>query len=759
MKRWIILMLSALLFFGLHGCSDDGSDGAPGAQGEQGEQGPPGDPAGDPTTSVETCVGCHDDQGVAPVGDITDPDDPHFIDTMLPAPQTASGYRQLDAELTSVDVTGTRVVIEFDVTDENSDPVTDLFASDGRFTIARLDPGAGPGDSDDWLSLIDRIEDPGAVGTGDGSPETQANSERFTSGGGLFENLGGGSYRYSSAFDPTSVPIMAGETHRVAIQLSAGDLPAGNGWCDFDAQLVVPNDCVSAVGITRDIVQTATCNGCHGVTSDVRLALHGGGRTEVEYCVTCHNPGSIDANSDNTVDMKVMIHKLHYGAELSNLPYQIWGFRNSLHDYSTVNFTKDIDDCVTCHDNAGDPGAGADAQNWSTVPTIEACGSCHDDVDFETGANHFAGAQTNATCALGACHPQVGAWTPGAPPAPVETVHLGPARAMEAARYAYVIDDVSFDASTDELTVDYRVNQDGAPMDLETSPEWTAPFGASRLAITIGWDTADYTNEGGSEPASPISINGLDVGSAATIRGPNLYRVVRELPSSASDTVTASIEGHPAADLDGDGSFGDRIAVRNVFEDLNIDGGRAVTEPRRVVVANVKCNQCHDSAGQGISLHGNNRTGEVQVCAVCHNANNTDINRRPADPTMAVDGKKEEAIDFKRMIHQIHSGAELENGIVYYGFGGSVNDFGHVEFIGNRQNCETCHDVGSYDTVAAADALPSTVDTGADLADPEDDLNISPTAAVCSSCHDDDVAKDHMVLHGASFQALDDDIL
>ena len=296
-------------------------------------------------------------------------------------------------------------------------------------------------------------------------------------------------------------------------------------------------------------------------------------------------------------------------------------------------------------------------------------------------------------------------------------------------------------------------------MDLATASEWTAPFGASRLAITVGWDTADYTNEGVSAPASPISINGLPSGGVAMERAPSLYRVVSALPSSASDTVTASIEGHPAADLDGDGAFGDRIAVKNVFEHFNIDGGRAMTVARRSVVDVAKCNQCHDAAGQGISLHGNNRTGEIQVCAVCHNPNNTDINQRPPDPADALDGKKEEAIDFKRMIHQIHSGAELQDGLVIYGFGRTAHDFGTVEFIGDRQNCETCHFAGTYDAFDAADALPSTIDTGADLDDPDDDLNISPTAAVCSSCHDDDVATGHMKLNGASFQALEDDIL
>jgi OmcA/MtrC family decaheme c-type cytochrome len=112
----------------------------------------------------------------------------------------------------------------------------------------------------------------------------------------------------------------------------------------------------------------------------------------------------------------------------------------------------------------------------------------------------------------------------------------------------------------------------------------------------------------------------------------------------------------------------------------------------------------------------------------------------------------------KRMIHQIHSGAALDQGLVVYGFLGSVNDFSHVQFIGNRRNCETCHLPGTYSVQAAFDALPTTIDTGADKAVPTDDLNISPVASVCSSCHDGAAATTHMKLHGASFHALDADI-
>jgi OmcA/MtrC family decaheme c-type cytochrome len=729
-----------LLALALPGCSGDdgkdGRDGTDGVDGVAGDPGPSGDPL-DPVVALEACIGCHGDGAAIPVGNITDVVDAHFIDTDPNGPQAASGYRQLNVAITVVSVVGASVVIDFDVTDENGSFVNDLFAGDGRFTLARLDPPPITGDPSDWINLLG----PGR-------------SERFTSNS-SFQFLGTGSYRYTSNFDPTSVPVLAGDTLRLAIQLSAGDLPAGNGWCDFDADLTLPNNDCNSATLTRDIVQTATCNGCHGVTTDTKLALHGGGRTEIEYCVTCHNPDVIDPDTGNTVDFKVMAHKIHRGADLTNLPYQIIGFRGSVHDYSFVNFTKDIDDCAVCHQ-----GGGADVANWNTVPNRDACGSCHDHVDFDTGANHpDPGGQQldNSECRF--CHP----------PASVQTVHRGAARRAEGSLYAgaadgYSIDDVVYDSSSDMLTVDFSVTRGGMPMLLESAPEWTAGGGASRLAVVVGWDTSDYDNAGsGRSPAQPLSVNGLDVdlgmGGVVEALGGGAYRTQIDLGATdASGTITVGLEGHPAADLDGDGTFSDRIAVRNAFAHFDVAGGRSTTLPRRQVIDIARCNQCHDAAGNGLSLHGNNRTGEEQVCVLCHNADATDINRRPADPAMTPDGKREETIHFRRMIHQIHSGGELQDGLFIYGFGGTLHDFSHVGFIGNRQNCETCHVPGTYGIESALDGLATTVDTGADVADPGDDLNISHAAAVCSSCHDDQAATDHMKLNGASFQALDADI-
>ena len=53
--------------------------------------------------------------------------------------------------------------------------------------------------------------------------------------------------------------------------------------------------------------------------------------------------------------------------------------------------------------------------------------------------------------------------------------------------------------------------------------------------------------------------------------------------------------------------------------------------------------------------------------------------------TGGIDGKAEESIDFKRMVHGIHAGQADKGGfrtkgLVVYGFGGSVNDFSEVRY-------------------------------------------------------------------------------
>ena len=100
----------------------------------------------------------------------------------------------------------------------------------------------------------------------------------------------------------------------------------------------------------------------------------------------CHTPQTINPDTELTQDMKVLIHKIHMGSSLPSVqagtPYRIW-HRGAWSDFSAVVFPQDIRNCTACHSaKAGQPN------NWKTNPSMEACGSCHDDVNFATGANH-----------------------------------------------------------------------------------------------------------------------------------------------------------------------------------------------------------------------------------------------------------------------------------------------------------------------------------------------------------------------------------
>ena len=91
--------------------------------------------AGD--TSVEGCIGCHALGEPAPVGRIESVVDLHYTDLDPKGPASASGYRQLNVLVASVDVTGSTTIVEFSVTDENGAGVPTVFASDGTLVVAR----------------------------------------------------------------------------------------------------------------------------------------------------------------------------------------------------------------------------------------------------------------------------------------------------------------------------------------------------------------------------------------------------------------------------------------------------------------------------------------------------------------------------------------------------------------------------------------------------------------------------------------------
>ena len=709
--------------------------------------------------AAETCALCH-----GPERDF----DLAVKHGLIPSPSISEDNTPIEVSINGVSVdAGTgAVTVNFDMVTEEGDSYAGLGASDVRFTLAQLNPAAG-GNASFWQSYINSGEDPtGKPGTGDGSVEDRATYQRGS--GGTLVDFGNGNYDFTfgngdntadmdirdvlgSSVSTVAVTYDETLTHRIAMQFGGGLAIDNNPNFDF-----VP-DGVTALA-TREIVSTATCNSCHQ-----DLGLHGGGRKEVEYCVTCHNPGSIDANSDQTVDFKVMIHKIHMGRDLPSVvaggEYAIWGYRDRKHDYSEVGFPQAPTNCTKCHDES----LGlADADNWKNVPTAETCGSCHDDVDFAAGTNHNVQAD-NSQCA--SCHPATGEARA------IVDAHEDRALLLSAA-FEYNIDDIVYDSSSGDLDITFSITDPtsgDAAYDLFADPEFTAPNGVTRLAIVVGWDTADYTNVGAGTRGQPISINPLDSTAPATDNSDGTYTVSTTLPAEAFGTGVVAIEGHPAGD-DGTGNFSVRVPVTNAFQYFAITAGTPVA--RRVAVDIAKCDNCHGK----LSVHGANRNDQTQVCVICHNPNATDIRQRPDDhtdtSTPTADGKKEESIDFKHMIHAIHGAAKRKDPYVGWGFGGNEHVFGpeEVTFPGILNRCTACHvDNDSVALPLESSILGSTIDsdpsaaikadtTDEALGDPGDDLNISPTAAVCSACHQSTLAQEHMELNGAAFGVLEADI-
>ena len=792
--RLVAIVAIAILSLGMAGCG--GSDGDRGASGTDGTDGGDGlacwdlNGNGVPDFPDEDTNG----DGVIDVFDCRTPPITSGIDI-----SNDLSFLLIDefvAVIDSVTVgSDGHPVVDFTLTDGLGTPIlglTEVGAVRGAF--AKLEPAAN-GLPSQWQSYMNRIE------TANGNtPDVldQAVQGTNDSGGTLVAGEAG-KYRYTYATDVTKVtdPIVVlyepTLTHQVALEVRIEDPNTGedmdppNPWVDF-----VPDG--GAVSTTKLIASTALCNDCHQ-----DLALHGGHRNQTEYCVTCHNPGTIDQDTADSVDMAYMIHSIHTGEERAELgfPYIIYGFRDAEHDYSHVVFPQDVRNCANCHSDSADT---PDGDAWKTSVGASQCGGCHIE-----GLNIVARDSLTGEPTYSYIHTALGGFE--SPNGQCVTCHLegGPAGATDefhflvadaaAEFFQYNVLGATATAPGEFPVVTFSITdpQNGdAPYDIFAAggPWDTAMWGGStRLAVDLAWASEDYYNvDSGSEQTSPIppgspanrpgtpaqvvSINPLSAG-VATDNGDGTYTVTSTVavPAIVEGTLAVAIEGHPAVDPDGDGAAVS-VPVTGAVEFFSITD--VIPLERRQIVDIDQCNSCHAK----LSLHGSNRTDNIDLCVVCHNSNATDIRARQE----AIEGtfgnslqpgdKSEETVDFKRMIHQIH-----DANVVIYGFGGSRHDYTHVEYPTDINDCTVCH-IGetfyptrddrqfrwsttyisdNFDNVDDPSLVVPTVgrtpERAATLANQEDDFNITPNAAVCTSCHTSDKVKAHVEQQGGNFAA------
>jgi OmcA/MtrC family decaheme c-type cytochrome len=700
----------------------------------------------------------------------------------------------ITGKITSVAIGGPPIV-KFQLTDQNGNLLQGLPAADLGFAIAQLVPGQS-GSSSQWNSYIYGTVAPAACPAGVTAcatvPKTQATTEAATTG--TFVDNGDGTYQYTFKKDITTDPKVvysATLTHRVAFEIR-NPVQANNAAYTFQ-----PSTGAITGIFSREIVDTATCDNCH-----TSLTAHGGARVETQYCVMCHNPGTVDPTSGNTLDFKVMVHKIHTGNTLPSiqtaggpnttptlgLGYWIVGYMDSLSNFNTVLYPQDTRNCQTCH--VQDHPNLTEAANYKSVPTMEACGACHDNVNFATGANHGPGIVANDTqCST--CHGPASTIDNGG--LQVVAAHIIP-EVVAAARFQYIVNGVTFKTTAGSIYPVVRFSvvdptNANAPYNILTAaafagtdPGTGKPVCAddtARLAIDIAWETSDYTNWGSGATAAawgqPISLNplagcgtatpapgltGPDATGAFTMTSPtplpNPPAAKCPPPGGAACPAIANIgvviEGHPGIVTTGPGATA--IPVTSAVSYANVAG--AVPVARRVVVDIAKCDVCHSL----LALHGTNRNNDAQVCVACHNPASTDVSERQmlTAATPGIDGLWEQTIDFKHMIHAIHDGSvrgAAGSPFVIYGYGGSVSNFTDVVYPGQLNRCDACHTGTSYYPVDDTAVQATTTATGLSKqvpnpATPGNPISTSANMSVCSGCHVDAVSAAHMLQNGGS---------
>ncbi|WOH36937.1 OmcA/MtrC family decaheme c-type cytochrome [Thalassotalea fonticola] len=661
--------------------------------------------------------------------------------------------------ITTATVESGKLIVQFQLFNADSTPITTVIADDVQFTVAKLMIGAEGNLTGNWQSYINKIESPG-VGTGT-NPKLQATTEKATTGS--FVNFNNGVYQYTfsqpletsnqtilqqAEIEGLNLSYQENFTHRVGLQIANLNESVN---VTFDWEPSTEKTQYDGI-FSQHIVATENCNACHG-----RLAMHGGGRVEVDYCVTCHNPGSTDANSGNTVNFKNMIHKIHRGKDLPSVqvgePYIIYGFQDSAHDYSTVTFPNDILECAQCHAGGATviPGitVTTSGDNWREVVTMQACGSCHDDLDFDL---HMGGQVDNTNCR--SCHQN------SAIAGSIEDKHKNLV-AEAKSQFAATILNISQTAPGEFPLIQFSISNpedSDALYDILNDEEFSNEL--SSLNLDIAWSTTDYTNTGNQgDNASAVQVNAL---TEAVPVGDGTFTVLSSVAVpdgsqapliAATGSGSVNIEGHPTV------NFGD---VNNPdFQSVpltNVVGYFAITDTapveRRQVVDLNNCFGCHSE----LSLHGGNRTDNIEACVMCHNPRNTDKRVRAIAANPPTDGKAEESIDFKTMIHGIHGTNIRENPLQVVGYKGFTTHIYEGTFPGEVGNCVICHSEGTYNLPLSDGVLATTSDTGADIANPNDDMVTSPTAAICSSCHDSELVKGHIESNGGSFSTTQNDI-
>jgi OmcA/MtrC family decaheme c-type cytochrome len=602
--------------------------------------------------------------------------------------------------------------------------------------IAKLIPASG-GNPDEWQTYTHRTRTPATAVAGrtysdavkatlDNPAYPLGTTTAYSDSPAtplVYNDDGYYTYTFSTDItDPTKTEGVVYEparTHRVAVQVR---YKTGNKNPDGTDEVVNTNPyfdftvsggnsvAVTDPGKTRKMIDVASCNSCHE-----KLALHGGGRIDTQYCVMCHNPGTIntadaqrnlsagkDANSGNAITLATLVHKIHSARLLlsnwsADPAKDKGGERVTIRtdDFTEVGFPQDLRNCTKCHsgDNPSTPQGG----NWEKTSSKQACLTCHAN---KAGSDWEAFHKPLAVSLVGPgaaakdipdkncqdCH------KPGTDVAPGR-VHWNQ-NEENAAKYKMNIESAVFNDTADHMgrsvTVKYYLSDPtngNAAYNLVTSdctfpppnicrpPTGTTNTKFGNLQFRVTWPAmvgqalavTEYT-------AYNIGGNGAAAYAASGVNdGTNHYTATIPLPDDSANLVVqgtarvVSIGQIKEPQLEVKSATDPRPEVvptvmistvaQNTWKEFAISG---TLNPRRQIVSTEKCNVCHGALGTtsgsntlANAFHGGARN-IVESCVVCHDPNRAGSNIMANGlPSPLI-----ESYQMKRMIHGIHGNSK-----------------------------------------------------------------------------------------------------
>ncbi|MGS0679721.1 OmcA/MtrC family decaheme c-type cytochrome [Shewanella sp. 125m-7] len=262
---------------------------------------------------------------------------------------------------------------------------------------------------------------------------------------------------------------------------------------------------------TKNIVSQQTCEKCHAEGEP--LTRRHSTYINQESCATCHDSGNYGMEEEK--HWNHLIHNIHNTDKT---------FESKGYVFDGVKAEALIqNNCKSCH-VAPEEGNTELAEwgNWSSVPTMETCTSCHSDIDFKAGQGHSQQAD-NSNCI--ACHNA--SWT--------EELHTSDFTQTKALINQYGIETTSVvDPKTEKATITIQVvDANGTPIDINTIKSQI-----QRIDIMTNVGPNNVALSYNDKDKVTAIKNGVAVSEDSIVDGKLVYTTTETLPFGAAKTDT-----------------------------------------------------------------------------------------------------------------------------------------------------------------------------------------------------------------------------